>query len=254
MQRNFLFALVVLLAFMAVGVQARNVTCLGRIEPFNGVYKPAGPSAVSVVSELRVLEGSKVKIGDVLATLDGYALAKAELDRAKADLDYAQLVMGRENKLLSATSQSRRDEANYNVNVSRAGLAAARARLELTLVRAPVGGEVLLIHTREGERITEMGLLELGQTEKMYVVAEVYETDVGMIAVGQNVTITSPALSKVMSGKVERIGKIIGKIDSLALDPVTRTDSRVVEVFVLLDDPQAVANLTNLQVQVEIGD
>ena len=42
--------------------------------------------------------------------------------------------------------------------------------------------------------------------------------------------------------------------DVLDLDPVARMDSRVVEVFILLDDPGIVAGLTNLQVDVEIGE
>jgi hypothetical protein len=52
----------------------------------------------------------------------------------------------------------------------------------------------------------------------------------------------------------ERIGIMIAPNDSLGFDPVARTDSRVVEVFILLNDPGAVASLTNLQVSVEIGD
>jgi HlyD family secretion protein len=57
-----------------------------------------------------------------------------------------------------------------------------------------------------------------------------------------------------VAGVVERIGKVIGKNDVLDLDPVARMDSRVVEVFILLDEPGRVADLTNLQVDVEIGD
>ena len=64
---------------------------------------------------------------------------------------------------------------------------------------------------------------------------------------------TSPALAAPVTGRVERIGKIIGKNDVLDLDPVARMDSRVIEVFILLDKPEAVADMTNLQVDVEFG-
>ena len=56
-----------------------------------------------------------------------------------------------------------------------------------------------------------------------------------------------------MTGKVERIGHLVARNEALGLDPVARIDSRIVEVFILLDDPKAVASLTNLQVDVEIG-
>ncbi len=46
----------------------------------------------------------------------------------------------------------------------------------------------------------------------------------------------------------------MAKNDVLDLDPVARMDSRVIEVFVLLDEPAVVADLTNLQVDVEFED
>lgn len=234
----------------------RAVSSLGRIEPLNGVYRLAGPSDLSVVSKLRVVEGQFVEEGDLLATLDTYELRQAEVKRAQVAVDHAHKVLTRQQELkrTSVTSEARLEEAERDVQLREAELVAARAVLDRAVVRAPVGGQVLLIHARPGERIGPSGLLELGETRQMYVVAEVYETDIGLVQVGQGAIISSPALGGEITGKVERIGKIIGKSDVLDLDPVARTDSRVVEVFILLDDPEAVAALTNLQVEVEIGD
>ena len=86
----------------------------------------------------------------------------------------------------------------------------------------------------------------------MYTVAEVYETDIGKVHVGQRATITSPALHGELMGTVERIGMKIGKRDVLDVDPAASTDARVVEVHIRLDDSRAVAGLTNLQVEVRI--
>ena len=44
----------------------------------------------------------------------------------------------------------------------------------------------------------------------------------------------------------------VGKMDVLGTDPVAKTDARVVEVEIRLDDTEAAALLTNLQVKVEI--
>ena len=38
----------------------------------------------------------------------------------------------------------------------------------------------------------------------------------------------------------------------LGADPIAKTDARIVEVFILLDEGQAVSTLTNMQVEVEI--
>ncbi len=248
--------LLFLLMTATTSALARSVTSLGRIEPLNGVYQIAGPTDASVVSKLWVEEGQMVDQGDILATLDTYGLRSAEVKITEVDLDLARKTLIRQRALrqTSVTSEARLEEAERDVLVGEAELAAAQERLALARVTAPVAGQVLLVHAREGERIGESGLLELGQTRHMYVVAEVYETDIGLVSEGQAVTISSPALSSTLNGSVERIGSIIGKNDILDLDPVARTDSRVIEVFILLDDPVAVATLTYLQVDVEFHD
>jgi HlyD family secretion protein len=89
-------------------------------------------------------------------------------------------------------------------------------------------------------------------TDEMLAVAEIYETDIGRVQVGQRATVSSPALADPLVGKVERIGRKIGKLDVLDADPVAKTDARVVEVEIRLDDAARVAALTNLQVEVSI--
>lgn len=242
-----------LLFAMPLVADARNVSSLGRIEPHDGVYQLAGPSELAVVSELLVDEGEFVEEGQVLARLDTYRVLRAEVRRAQVGLDHAKRVLDRQSALNKSSFQSEAslDEARRDVELGESELAAAQARLERASIKAPVAGQVLTVHARAGERIGEQGLLELGQTQRMYVVAEVYETDIGQVSEGQQATATSPALPQPVTGRVERIGKVIGKNDVLDLDPVARTDSRVVEVFILLDEPESVANLTNLQVDVE---
>ena len=119
-------------------------------------------------------------------------------------------------------------------------------------MRAPTAGEVIQVYARRGERIGPNGIVDLGRTDKMYAVAEVYETDILHVRVGQSARIKSPALSQPLTGTVEQIGRRVGKLDLLSTDPTARTDARVVEVKVRLDDSKAVAGLTNLQVTVEI--
>jgi HlyD family secretion protein len=119
-------------------------------------------------------------------------------------------------------------------------------------VRAPIDGQILKIHAREGERVGPEGILEIGETAAMYVIAEVYETDIGRVRVGQRARITSPALAQPLEGAVERIGLRIGKQDVLGTDPVADVDARVVEVEVRLDDAAPAAHLTNLRVDVVI--
>ena len=134
------------------------------------------------------------------------------------------------------------------VNVRR-----AEVNLELSQVRAPIAGQILKIHSKVGENVSMTdGLLEIGNTKQMVAVAEVYETDIGQVRVGQRAEIFSEAFAGTISGTVTSIGLRVAKNDILSTDPAARTDVRVVEVRIRLDDSAKVAKLTNLQVQTRI--
>jgi HlyD family secretion protein len=240
---------------LAADAAPHAVTALGRIEPGEGAIHVAGPSgAAPVIAELRVEEGDRVEKGQTLAILDTHALREAAVERLGAELENAERELRRAQELhaRNTAARSELDAAGVAARVAKASRDAARARLELALVRSPVTGQVLAIHARAGERLGPEGLMELGETDRMYAVAEVYETDVARVRVGQRARIASPALEQRLAGTVEKVGLKVGKMDVLGTDPVAKTDARVVEVRIRLDAGHGVEALTNLQVEVEI--
>lgn len=132
----------------------------------------------------------------------------------------------------------------------------AEAELEFAYVRAPIDGQILTVHVRPGEQIGRSGIVELGQTQQMYVVAEVYETDVDKLRIGQQASITSEhgGFTGELRGTVDAIGLQIGNRNIQDTDPTARADVRVVEVKIRLTpgDSRAVAGLTNLKVRAAI--
>jgi HlyD family secretion protein len=185
---------------------------------------------------------------------------QAEVNSAKATL--IKLETGWQTDLQNAEAQMRSQQANLPLTQIQVALRSARqnlklaeARLERTLIRAMKSGRVLRIMTHEGEAIGSNGILDLGDTQQMYVVAEVYETDVGLVKVGQPATITSRngAFNTPLKGKVAEIGWQVFKNNVLDDDPAANADARVVEVKVRLDDSKLVEGLTNLQVDVRIA-
>ena len=140
--------------------------------------------------------------------------------------------------------------AEADIRVAEARLVRQEKELERSHIYAPSPGKVLAINARPGERIDDEGILELGQVDTMYAIAEVYETDVVRLRTGQQATVSSAALPDQLTGRVERIRPIVRKQDQIGTDPAARKDARIVEVEVLLDDSAIAASFTNLQVDV----
>ncbi len=88
----------------------------------------------------------------------------------------------------------------------------------------------------------------------MLVVAEVYQTDIGKIQLGQQAVITGQAFSGELRGKVSHIGLQVNKQNVFSNQPGENLDRRVVEVKIHLnpEDSTRVGSLTNLQVQTAI--
>lgn len=144
--------------------------------------------------------------------------------------------------------------AQSEVESAMAAVTRAKADLNLADVKVPIAGQILKIHTRAGEVVSEQGIVELGQTQQMLAVAEVYETDISRVHLGNRAVVTSSGFTGELKGTVEQIGLKIGKQAILDTDPIADEDARVVEVKIRLDpeDSQRVAGLTNLRVKVEI--
>lgn len=138
------------------------------------------------------------------------------------------------------------------VEVARAHLDRVKAEQQRSYVRAPVDGRVIDINARPGELIDISGILELARVDHMNAIAEVYETDIRRVKIGQRATISSAALDSELSGTVKRIRQKVQKQDEIGTDPAARKDARIVEVFIKLDDSAPAASLTNLQVDVVI--
>jgi HlyD family secretion protein len=240
------------------------------------------PQQAAIAAQDAAIESLQARLNVAEIDLDRFqqlsdsgALSRQELDRQQAtvnqlqaDLENARatrdrLVREREGNISNAQAQvqsaqaeKRLAEVATRVQSAEQNLALAQAQLDRTVIKAPQAGRVLDVYVEPGEAVApaENPILALGDTRQMYVVAEVYETDIGLVRPGQPVTITSRngAFDQVLTGTVERVGLQIFKNDILDDDPAANADARVVEVRVRVDQSEVVAGLTNLQVDVAI--
>ncbi len=214
---------------------------------YQGLYRAGVISASNLDSKRLAVETMKKQIDE----------AKANLSRTKATLreqtDEAKANLNRIAEVRPVDVQVAQAEVNNAI----ASVKQAQADLNLAYVYSPINGQVLKIHTWPGEVASNQGIVDLGQTEQMYVVAEVYESDIVKVHLGQHAMLMSdanPMLGK-LHGTVDQIGLQIGKKDVLNTDPSADVDARVVEVKIRLDpaDSLRVAGLTNMKMRVVIN-
>ncbi len=191
---------------------------------------------------LGVQEGSVVKAGDVLArienrdvtaTLDqvqaSLRAAKANLEQGMAELRDAQSSLTRsedlakKNFISSATldtAKARFDKAkaavaslNGTIGIAEANVRAAQVGVDQTIIRAPFDGVILTKNANVGDIITPFSsatdskgaVVNMADMETLEVEADVSETSIAKISVGQPVDIQLDAFPDLrLPGKVSR--------------------------------------------------
>ncbi|MGK7881331.1 MAG: HlyD family efflux transporter periplasmic adaptor subunit [Crocosphaera sp.] len=208
--------------------------------------------------------------------------SRKSLSEAEARLNKTINILGK--RILTEKSQSRKEinslqqqiitaKANLNriaeirpVDVQKAQaeldraiaqLAETKTDLDLAYIKSTLDGQVLKIHTYPGEKVDDNnGVLELGKTDQMMVVAEVYESEINQVKIGQKAIIKSDnnSFPGTLEGTVNKIGLQIGKKDVLDTDPAADVDVRVIEVDILLtpESSAKVSGLTYAKVITEI--
>jgi HlyD family secretion protein len=248
------------------------VAALGRLEPAGDVRLLAAPisgiGGSPRISELLVEEGDRVSSGQLLARFDTAPTLVAQqrlIEARLRNLDTRLAVQTRDvrrYRLLSrsgAIPSGELDNRETDLlklqgdrNEAWAEREKLKAELLLTELRAPMAGTVLKLHARVGERPTETGVLELGASNRMQALVEVYESDIDRVRLGQSVSLISEngGYQGTLTGEVIRISPQVRQRSVLSTDPTGDADARVVEVRVALDptDSQRVRDLTGLKV------
>ncbi len=178
---------------------------------------------------LGVVEGDRVKAGQIIARLENSGIA-AELERAKAALmeagaesTEASLIYGRQKKMLTSggisqaefeTSEARHQRAVAGVASARAAVKSAEVALENTIIRAPFDGTVLAKSAEVGEMVAPFAssassrgaVVTMADMNSLEVEADVAEANIDRVRVGLPCEITLDAYPDTRyPGKVVKI-------------------------------------------------
>jgi macrolide-specific efflux system membrane fusion protein len=174
----------------------------------------AGGSTTWTVTDLKVAVGDTVTAGEVLATADTADL-KQQLNDAAVAIDTAKIQL----RLAKATLADAEDadvtaqirQAKISVNNAETQLSTARAartdlqtQIGLSTLKAPIAGIVTTVNIVKGLEAPSGDAIVIDATT-FEVTADVVESDLASMAVGQTATVAIAAVDASVTGKVTAI-------------------------------------------------
>jgi HlyD family secretion protein len=252
----------------------QQVTALGRLTPEGGLVKLAVPAGTAggneVVDRWFVSEGAPISKGQLLARLSSYGQLKAMLDQAesnlvstKALLPFLEISKSRGSQLYADGAISEEELAKTSASIitkradivgAQAAVIKARQQLSAAEIRSPLNGNLIRIYSWPGMKETDQGLALIGRTETMQVWAQVFQSDVSRLSIGQGATVRpeSGGFKGTLRARLESIIGVVSDRDLFATNANNDVNARVVLVKLDLDpaDRQRVARLSGLNVTV----
>jgi HlyD family secretion protein len=206
------------------GPLTQAVTATGTLNPMVSVQ--VGSQVSGNVQKLFADFNSDVKAGELVAQIDP-ALFQATVTQAEGDLSSAQaaLELARANANRTQTlvakqtsaqadldlAMASRHQAEANVKIKQGALDKARADLEHCAIKSPVDGVVISRNVDVGQTVAASLQAPIifaiaNDLTKMQIDANVAESDVGVVAIDQDVDFTVDAFpSRTFHGKVVQV-------------------------------------------------
>ncbi|MEI6684312.1 MAG: efflux RND transporter periplasmic adaptor subunit [Bacteroidota bacterium] len=198
------------------------------------------PMVSGNVLQVKVALGDRVEKGEVLAVIRSVEIAGAENDivNAEADLAVAEKNLAASDHLYKSGIASEKEylEALKQVEKSRSALNKVKTVLSIYggnqsnyIVRSPVSGYIVEKFINPDMQIrpdNTTGLFTISDLKKIWVLANVYESDIAGIKEGEPVSVTTISYpDKVFNGSIDKIYSV--------LDP----DNKTLRVRIRLDNP-----------------
>jgi len=199
---------------------------VGTITPTRGVV--ISSEVAGVIREIHFDSGHVVEANDLLVQLD-VEVDLAEAEALKAEHQLAVTTRDRLKRVVSSNLGSRADldEAQAQVDSSRARMAAKQATINKKAVRAPFGGELGIRRINPGQYLAAGDpIIELVDLDPIYVEFTLPERYLGELSVEQAVNVRVAAWPD---------QEFPGKIS--AISPNIEKSSRSVQIRAIFENP-----------------
>ena len=248
------------------------VAALGQLSPAGEIRQLAAPisqfGSSPRLSELFVQEGDYVKEGSVLAVFENRKKLIADLEQKNYLIEtnileislkedqIKRYELAVEKSAYSLVQLSQRKDELLKLKKQKIINVGDKKNIEIDLfnsqLRSPIDGYILSVNTRVGERSKNEGILDIGSSQNMEALIEVYESDINRVFISQNVELSSEngGFKKTLKGEVIRISPQVKQRKVLSTDPTGDADARIIEVLVKLnaESINLVKNYTGMKV------
>jgi HlyD family secretion protein len=216
---------------------------------------------------------TEAKRYDALFTSGGASELERDRYRTRAQTSEAELNRAIETRAgtlssLSAEIESEKQKLNQVKEVRPVDVAAseselrkaiasrdkAKQELAFATVLAPQDGRILKVVVQPGDKVGDAGILEMADTSRMVVTAEVYQTDIKDIRLGQGASISADGFEGQARANVYQILPQVQRQSIFAGEAGENQDQRVFQVRLRIDRKdlreRSIGGASNLQVNV----
>lgn len=167
------------------GTISKRITTIGKLRA--NEYVTIHSEMQGRIKEIAFKEGTMVKKGDTLIRFEDDEL-QAELAKAEADVEYRQVKFDRMQKpeFKGHVREHEYDQERGNLNIAKAAVELAKAKLAKATITAPFDGKIGLINVSVGAFIdTQKELVTIVDFDPMKIDFKIPEIHIHDIGVGQ---------------------------------------------------------------------
>ena len=165
-------------------------------------------------------------------------ISTADLELRRSTVETSRRALESAQHRLAAMSEVRDPDvrvAEHELKVAEAQLAQIETLLGSLTVHAPASGRVIKVRTHAGEEASPEGIIEIADTRRMNVEAEVYTTDLDPCGPDSKWKSSRRAAAASCAASSAASDSACEKVSVMPNDPVAYSDSRVVPVWIRVD-------------------
>jgi cobalt-zinc-cadmium efflux system membrane fusion protein len=221
-----------------------SITLTGKVGSDEDHVVPVNSMVSGIIQDVKVMLGDYVKAGQTLALVRSSEIAgySNDLVNAETNLRLAQTNLQKTKDLYHSGLASMTDSLNAEITVQQAQSELNRVHAVLKIngagnqgdfvVKAPISGFIVqksAINNMAMRADNNTSLFTISDLKTVWIQANVYESNIGLIKQGQNVSVTTLAYpGRIFPGKIDKVMNV--------LDP----SSKVMKVRVVLPNPDYV--------------